>query len=88
VFDGGNLTATLEHLNIVLNILTACKSRQDIINKSKLPENIVDEVLGTLKKLEKIREDEYGNVCPIEIMVNDICACCSDISKVLGGEQV
>ena len=82
------MTATLEHLNIVVNILTACKSKQDIIDKSKLPEDIVDEVLGTLKKMGNIKEDEYGNICPIEVMVNGICACCNDISKELGGENV
>jgi len=80
------MTATLEHLNIVVNILTACKTKQELIDKAKLSEDIVDEVLDTLRKLGKIKEDEFGNICPIEIMVGNICACCNDISKALGGQ--
>jgi len=79
------MSATIEDLNIVRNVLTSCKTRQEIIDKAKLPPEIVDEVLEFLRKEGKIEKDGFI-FCPIEQVAEGVCDCCASICKDLGGE--
>jgi hypothetical protein len=70
--------ATLEDMNIVLGALDSCKTKAEIVHNIKLPADIVDEVLETLRKLGKISKDDFTETyCPIERVADDMSKCCN-----------
>lgn len=74
------MTATLEDLAIIANVLTACKTKEEIVKNVKLPMDIVDEVLEYLRKTGKISKDEFSSAfCPIERVAEEICNSCNII---------
>jgi len=79
------MPATLEDLNIVFSALDSCKSLDEIVRNTKIPVDIVREVMASLKKLGKVKEDYPDNYCPIDTMTQGVCNSCNTICKTLEG---
>jgi hypothetical protein len=76
--------ATLEDLHIVFGALGSCKTKAEIVSNVKLPVDVVDDVLETLRKLGKISKDEFSEVyCPIESVADDMSKCCNSICSAM-----
>ncbi len=83
------MMATLEHLRIVYEALTSCKTADEISHNVKLPMDIVTECLDTLKSMGVINKNSYSDIyCPIEEVAGNICRQCNEIIENLeGGEK-
>lgn len=81
------MPATLEDLNIVLEAITSCKTKEEIIKNVKLAPEIVNEVLETLRKMGKISKDQFTEVyCPIATVAADVSKCCNIICTSMSTE--
>ena len=78
------MQATIEDLNIILGALDSCKTKEEIMHNVKLPADVVDEVLNTLRKLGKISKDDFTNVfCPIERVAGEMSNSCNQICNAM-----
>ena len=78
------MQATIEDLNILLGALDSCKTKEEIMHNVKLPADVVDEVLNTLRKLGKISKDDFTNVfCPIERVAGEMATSCNQICDAM-----
>lgn len=81
------MAATLEDLNIVLEAITSCTTKEEIIKNVKLAPDIVDEVLETLRKMGKISKNQFTEVyCPIASVAANVSNCCNIICKTMSKE--
>jgi len=78
------MPATLEDLNIVMEALTSCKTKEEIVRNVKLPSDVVNEVLEHLRKTGRISKDDFTDTfCPIEKVAGDMSRCCTSICEAM-----
>jgi glycerol kinase len=82
------MPATLEDLHIVLEAITSCKTKGEIIKNVKLSPEVVNEVLDTLRKMGKISKDQFTETyCPIAAVAADVSNCCNIICDAMKQQE-
>jgi len=60
------MVTTASNVESVYNSLSKCRTIEEIMKQTGLPQDVVEESVETLKKLGVVAADDIGRVCGIE----------------------